>query len=159
MEGREPPRGDGPEPAGGAGDLDVVAYAALVVALAEGGRPRDAILAGRGLDEATWSAIDGRWQARLSRAMETEADGVPPLLAAYAEAFARARAASSAGARLLTVEELAEVTREIQKRGDPTSALARMGVTLTDFLRANEHWTRRMIADPEILERYRRVLG
>ena len=140
-------------------DLDIRAYAALVAALAEDeGRAREQILRDHGFDEESWTRTDDAWQARLSSAIEGDSEGVPELVAAYASAFAQARAAS-AGTTILTIERFAEATREIQRRGDPATALAYLGITLADFLKANEHWTRRMIADPSLLERFQRGLG
>jgi hypothetical protein len=138
---------------------DIEAYAALTAALVEGDRAREEVLRDHGLDEAGWTAIDAVWQERLSRAMDDDGDAVPPLVAAYAAAFERARAALRRGSRVLSIEQYADATREIQRRGDPTGVLSQLGFTLTDFLRASEYWTRRMIDEPEILQRYRVRLG
>jgi hypothetical protein len=139
--------------------LDIRAYAALAASLATGDRPRAAILAAQGLDEAGWEALDRHHQAELSRAIDDDGDGVPPLVAAYAEAFAAARARSTRAATLLTIERFGDATREIQRTGDPTAALARLGIALDDFLRANEHWTARMMTDADLLRRFRARLG
>lgn len=138
---------------------DMRAYAALAAALAAGDRPREVILRERGLDEAGWEALDRLQQRQLSRAMEEEHDGVPPLVAAYAEAFARERARRAGATTLLSIERFADATREIQRSGDPTAALGRLGIALDDFLRANEHWTPRMMTDPDLLRRFRARLG
>jgi hypothetical protein len=138
---------------------DMRAYAALAATLAAGDRPRDAILRERGLDEAGWEALDRSQQDQLSRAMDEEHDGVPPLVAAYAEAFAAARARSAGTHGVLSIERFADATREIQRSGDPTTALGRLGIALDDFLRANEHWTLRMMTDPDLLRRFRARLG
>jgi hypothetical protein len=139
--------------------FDVETYATLTVALADGGRSREEVLGEQGLDEESWAALDQFWQDQLSAALDEDVDGVPPLVAAYAAAFDRARAASRAGAKILSIERFADATREIQRRGDPVAALAHVGVTLADFLRANEHWTRRMVEDPDLLQRFRSRLG
>jgi hypothetical protein len=138
---------------------DMRAYAALAATLAAGDRPREAILRERGLDEAGWEALDRLHQDQLSRAMDEEHDGVPPLVAAYAEAFAAARARSASTQSVLALERFADATREIQRSGDPTAALGRLGIALDDFLRANEHWTLRMMTDPDLLRRFRARLG
>jgi hypothetical protein len=138
---------------------DMRAYAALAAALAAGDRPREAILRERGLDEAGWEALDRLQQSQLSRAMDEEHDGVPPLVAAYAEAFAAARARRAGATILLSIERFGDATREIQRSGDPTAALGRLGIALDDFLRANEHWTLRMMTDPDLLRRFRARLG
>jgi hypothetical protein len=137
-------------------ELDVTAYAALAAALAEPGCRREAVLAARGLDEAAWAGIDDAWQARLSAAMEEETDGIPPLVAAYAEAFAAAQ--REAGGQGLPLERFAEATREIQRHGDPTTTLARLGIPLAAYLQANAHWTRRIVEDRALAERFRRAL-
>ena len=139
--------------------LDIRAYATLVATLAAGDRPRAAILAAQGLDEAGWEALDAFHQEQLSRAIDDDRDGVPPLIAAYAEAFAAARARSTRAATLLSIERFGDAMREIQRTGDPTGALARLGISLDDFLRANEHWTARMMTDTDLLQRFRGRLG
>ncbi len=135
--------------------LDIRAYAALAATLASADRPREEILGEHGLDEAGWEALDRVHQAQLSRSLDDEASGVPPLVAAYAEAFAAARARGAAAKSLLSIERFADATRAIQRSGDPTAALARLGITLDDFLRANEHWTARMMTDTDLLRRFR----
>jgi hypothetical protein len=139
--------------------FDVAEYAELCAVLADPTADRAVALAQRGLDEEGWAALDRLFQDRLSRAMDAESDGVPPLVAAYAEAFARARADLQKDRGVISIERFADATRVIQRRGDPLPALARVGVSLEDFLRANEHWTRRMLEDPALLARYRSRLG
>jgi hypothetical protein len=142
-----------------ANDLDVHGYAAVCARLADGARPREEILGELGFDEASWTEADAVWQDRLSSALDQDVEGVPELIAAYAEAFARARAVAAQGAVIEPIERFAQATREIQRLGDPMKALGRVGMTLEQFLRANEHWTRRMIEEPEVAERFRKVLG
>jgi hypothetical protein len=139
--------------------LDVTEYATLAAILADPACDRERVLASRGLDEDAWNALDRRWQDRLALAMEEESDGIPPLIAAFAEAFERARTATRKVESVISIERFAEATREIQRRGDPTAALAQVGVTLEEFIRANEHWTRRMLEDPDLLARFRAKLG
>lgn len=139
--------------------LSLDAYAALVVALAEGALPREQLLRAQGLDEERWAALDADYQARLSQALDEEHEGVPPLIAAYDEAFARARAAAHPGEARLSLERFADATREIQRRGDPLAALGHLGITLADYLAASAQWTRRMLAEPEIGERFRARLS
>lgn len=134
-------------------------YAELCAELADPACDRGALLAAHGLDEASFAEIDRACQDALSRAMEGDDDGVPKLLAAYAEAFARARARLAKDAGLITIERFGDATREISRRGDPMPTLSRLGISLPDFLRANEHWTRRMLEDPALLARFRARLG
>jgi hypothetical protein len=135
--------------------FDIQMYATITATLAEGNRPRAAVLGEHDLDEESWQALDQFWQDRLSSALDEEIDGVPPLISAYAEAFDRARAALHTSQPILSIERFAEATREIQRRGDPSAALSRVGITLAEFLRANEHWTPRLVKDPELARRFR----
>jgi len=141
------------------GSFAIEEYAEISAALAEPDVDREAVLAARGLDEAAFAEIDRACQDALSRAMEADDDGVPPLLAAYAEAFGRARARLAADAGVISIERFGDATREISRRGDPVPTLGRLGISLADFLRANEHWTRRMLEDPALLARFRARLG
>lgn len=139
--------------------LDLRAYAALAATLATADPPRAAILRAHGLDEAGWEELDRCHQDRLSRAMDEEHEGVPPLVAAYAEAFAAARARHTVAAGVISIERFGDATREIRRSGDPTAALGRLGISLDDFLRGSEHWTQRMMTDPDLLRRFRARLG
>lgn len=138
--------------------FDVTEYAEIAAALADADRDRAATLAARGLDEPAWAALDHRFQEAMSRAMDSD-DGVPPVVAAYAEAFARARAALVRPEQVISIERFADATREIQRGGDPEAALTRLGITLREFIRANEHWTRSIVTDPALFARYRSRLG
>jgi hypothetical protein len=137
-------------------DLDVTTYAALAAALSDPTRTREEVLAEHGLDEDAWTQLDERWQERLSSAMDEDVDGVPALVAAYAEAFTRAR---HGAAGRLSLQRFAEATREIQRRGDPATALARLGIPLAAYLESSAHWTRRIAEAPELAEQFRRWLG
>ena len=127
------------------GSFAIEEYAEISAALAEPDVDREAVLAARGLDEAAFAEIDRACQDALSRAMEADDDGVPPLLAA--------------DAGVISIERFGDATREISRRGDPVPTLGRLGISLADFLRANEHWTRRMLEDPALLARFRARLG
>jgi hypothetical protein len=135
--------------------FDVAEYAELAATLADPSCDRAAVLAAHDLDEEGWTALDRLFQDRLGRAMDEAEEGVPPLVSAYAEAFARARAALHKDKPVLTLDRFADATREIQVRGDPLPALAKHGITLEEYLRANEHWTQRMLADPTLVARFR----
>src|SRR5262249_55900028 len=113
----------------------------------------------RGLDETSWGAIDREFQDRMSRALDEDSDGVPAIIARYAEAFERARRALRQDREILSIERFGDATREIRRLGDPMAALGALGISLADFLRANEHWTRRMLEDPALLQRFLARLG
>jgi hypothetical protein len=141
------------ERGGGDPDHDVRAYAAIAGELGGGGRPRAAVLADHGLDEASWTALDDAWQARLSAAIDQADDGVPPLVAAYTEALTQALQRGEPG--VLSLERYAETTRALERSGgDVAAALSKQGVTLAQFLKANAHWARRMVEDPAVAQRF-----
>ena len=134
--------------------LDLDAYTVVVAALSVSLCREDTLLA-HGLDEATWAAVDDAWQAKLSSALDEEHEGVPPLVAAYAEAFDRARASLPQAAPVLSLEQFIEATRAIERLGDPQAALEGLAIPLASFLRASELWTRRMLQDPTLADQFR----
>ena len=136
-------------------NLDIEAYAAVMADLAAAGDARAEVLARRGLDEDQWDALDAEWQARLSEALDDEGDGVPALVARYAAAYEAAQRALGAP---LPLEQFARVTRLLQATGDMQAALAKEGVTLSDYVRSSEHWSRRMTQDPTEERRFKDAL-
>ncbi|MDI3284247.1 hypothetical protein [Polyangium sp. 15x6] len=136
-------------------DLDLQAYATLMAELAAAVDTRDEVLARRGLSEERWEAIDAHWQERLSEALAEEEEGVPALLAAYTAAY---EAAQRALAPPIPLEQFARITRLLQATGDIQAALAKVGVTLADYVRSSEHWSRRMTEDPAEERRFQAAL-
>jgi hypothetical protein len=137
--------------------LDLESYARLAAALVAPGVDRDAVLASHGLDEDSWEAIEQDWLERLSEADDAAGDGeVPPLVAAYAEAFARAQA-EQAG-EVLTFERYLEITRALSRGRDMAQLLDRFGIDLPTYLHSHRIWTVRMASDRELAERLRRAM-
>jgi hypothetical protein len=133
----------------------IEAYAQVMAELASAGEARAPVLARHGLDESSWAAVDDHWQAELSAALDPEDDGVPEILSAYAAAY---EAAQRALAPPISIEQLAQVTRLIGASGDVRAALAKVGVTLADYVRGTEHWSRQLVADPELERRFNDVV-
>jgi hypothetical protein len=139
---------------------DVELYAALSTRLAHPDADRGAILAEHALDEAAWEAIDQVWQDRLSQAIEVhgEEEGVPPLVAAFSAAFASAQAIDASA--VLPFPRFVEATRALMRgEADPNATLKRFGLSLAEYLRAQQHWTRAMAEDPQLLGRFQRGTG
>lgn len=137
-------------------DSTLEAYTLVMAELASAGDARDEVLARHGLDEARWEALDTRWQDRLSEAMDQDPDdGVPELLAAYAAAY---EAAQRSIAPPISLDQFALVTRLLEASGDVRASLARVGVSLADYARGSEHWTRQLAGDPELERRFHEVL-
>jgi hypothetical protein len=135
--------------------LTVEAYAQVMAELASAGDDRAAVLARHGLTEATWEAADDCWQDELSAALDPEDDGVPEVISRYAAAY---EAAQRAIAPPIPLEQFAQVTRLLSASGDLRAALAKVGVTLADYVRGSEHWSRRLAGDEELERRFDEVL-
>jgi hypothetical protein len=135
---------------------DLEAYATLAAELADPRVDRRAVLAARGLDEDAWEALDDAWQARLEAADAADDDGVPPLIAAHAEAFARAQRARVG--EILPFERFVAAARELRRGGDLASTLRRLELTLDTYLAAQGHWTARLLEDEELSARFDRAM-
>jgi len=136
----------------------VEAYAQVMAELAsagDGAARRAQVLARHGLDEDRWAAIDDHWQEQLSLALDPEDDGVPAILSAYAAAY---EAAQRALAPPISLDQFAQVTRLLQASGDVRASLAKVGVTLADYVRGSEHWSRLLAENPELERRFHEVV-
>jgi hypothetical protein len=132
-------------------DLDVEGYAAIMVELAATPEVREVVLARHGLGEADWEALDNHFQGLLSEAMADDSDGVPEILARYAAAY---EAAQRAQGEPISLERFAQVTRLLHVTGDIRASLARANVTMAQYVRASEHWSRLLAQDPELERRF-----
>jgi hypothetical protein len=132
--------------------LDLEAYARLRAQLAQDGVDRDALLAQHGLDEDSWDALDDRFQAELSRALDSDDDGVPDAVLRYTNAFCETQ--RDAPGRLLSLEQFAQATRAVRGANDPRLALEKLGVTMTEFLKANQHWSPKLGHDPKLAAQF-----
>lgn len=141
-------------------DTDVRAYAALSARLAEPEADRAALLAEQGLDEDGWDRIDDAWQERLSAAVDAMGDSetVPPLVQQHAEAFAAEQAARAAAHAPMPFERFLEITQDIRRGHESQHVMKRNGTTLQAYLRAQQHWLRRMMDDPDLQSRFHRAM-
>lgn len=135
-------------------------FASLTLRLSEAGESRDEVLAAAGLTEQTWEAHEAHWAAALdaAEAAHGDADGVPPLLATYAEAFTRAQAKLHTRAPL-TFERYAELTRALQSGEAIAETLERAGLPLSAYLESHRHWTQTMTTDGELALRFAQLLA
>jgi hypothetical protein len=136
-------------------DLTIEAYAAVMAELASAGEARAEALARRGLDEAAWEKIDNHWQARLSEALDQDDDGGATVLSTYAAAY---EAAQRSLAPPISLDQFAQVTRLLSASGDLRASLSKVGVTLADYVRGSEHWSRQLAEDPDLERRFEDVL-
>lgn len=136
-------------------NVDLVTYATIMAELAEAPETRDAVLARHRLDDASFHAVDSHWQKRLSEDMVATIADVPALLTQYTEAYAAAQRELSAP---ISIEQFARVTRLLQASGDVQAALAKVGVSFADYVRGSEHWSKCMVADPDVERQFREAL-
>ena len=131
-----------------------------MVRLAEPDADRDAILAERGFTEDDWEQIDDAWQERLSEAVDAmgDADAVPPLVQEHSEAFAKAQAERVSPGAPLDLERFIAITLDIQRGHEVQYALKRNGTTLHDYLRAEQHWLKRMMDDAALQARFHEAM-
>jgi hypothetical protein len=136
---------------------DLESYVRLALQLADAEADRAALLAAAGLDEAAWEAFEQAWLERLSAAEEAhgDADGVPALVLAHAETWARVQRERAAGVAL-PFERYVEITRLLGAGRDVGQVLPRYGLDLASYLQAHRYWTERMAVDRELAHRFRR---
>ncbi len=139
------------------GLLELDTYAALRARLAADGADRAVLLAEHGLDEGAWELIDEAWQQRFSDDLEHSQEDVPASVMRYSEVFAATQ--RDAPTELLSLELFASCTRKLQRARDPKLALEKLGVTLTQYLKANQHWAARMAKDQPSAERFHRIVS
>lgn len=135
--------------------MTVEAYAKVMAELAAAGEARAPVLARHGLDESSWEAIDDHWQEALSAALDVEDDGVPEILSSYAAAYEEAQRTLGPP---ISIEQFAQVTRLLHASGDLRAALAKVGVSLADYVRGSEHWSRQLAADSDLERRFHEVV-
>ncbi len=140
-------------------DLDGYATLAVALADADNDAARHVLLNRYALDEDGWEALDDSWNRKLADDEQAfgHADGVPPLLAAYAQSFARAQA-EQAGERL-PFEQYARITRELSRGQEVKRVLKRHKVTLYTYLQSHHQWTLKLASDTKLAARLRKLLA
>jgi hypothetical protein len=136
--------------------FDLDSYATLRARLALEDTDRERLLAEHDLDEESWDRIDEAWQDQLSRDLEAQGDDVPASITQYSQRFEQVQ--RDAPGRVISLELFGECTHTVQQATDPKKALAKLGVTLSEFLKANQHWSPRITREPAIAERFKRAL-
>jgi hypothetical protein len=142
-------------------DLDVRAYARLAARLATAGDERDTMLAERGLDDDAWDVLEDAWSERMERADLDygDADGVPPLVADYANAFSQAQMEALAGADLMSLKQYADITKSLQRGRDMPQVFVRHGTSLEAYLLAHSHWSIKLATDPDVSHAFEQLLN
>ncbi|MFO0585958.1 MAG: hypothetical protein U0441_00390 [Polyangiaceae bacterium] len=142
-------------------DTDVRAYAVLSARLSEPDSDRTTLLAEHGLDEETWDQLDDAWQERLSAAIDEmgDSEAVPPLVKEHADAFTAEQAVLAAAREPMPFERFIEITQDIRRGHESQHVMKRNATTLQDYLRAQQHWLKRMMDDPDLQTRFHRAMG
>jgi hypothetical protein len=125
------------------------AFAEISASIAEGDRPRDAILSARGLSAAAWDEVSAHYNGLIA-ADAVDADGA--LAEAFAAEFARAQDALKP-VPAMTPEEWAQVASAVAGP-DGAAALDARGLSSADYLRLSRRWARDLAHDPALARRY-----
>jgi hypothetical protein len=139
---------------------DIEIYGDLAARLATAGDRRDALLAEHGIDDDAWDVIEELWSVRLEAAETAhgDADGVPPLLEKYANAFSRAQLASLANADVMPLEKYAAITRSLQRGLDMPQLFIRHDTSLESYLHSHSHWSVRLATEPDVARTFAQLL-
>lgn len=139
-------------PAMSLSDADLSTYAAAVAA-ASTGEAEDDVLARLGLDAARFAALEAAVEERLAQALSRE-DGVDPFVSLYDKVMREAQAALVRGPAV-ELERFVQALAALDAgAGDAVKALARVGLTPAELLRASREWAPKLAADPAVAARF-----
>jgi hypothetical protein len=132
--------------------VSLIDHALISAEIAEAQQPTAKILEQHRLTESAWTESTMYWMKRIGD--DAVAAGAEARLAiVYSDAFGRAQD----GLRpvpVLTPEEWAALTVEIQQRGNPAAALAARNLSHADYLRLARHWAKALSSDPGLNNRF-----
>lgn len=133
-------------------EADLTTYAAAVAAVGAG-QSEDVVLARLGLDAARFAALERAVEERLSLALERE-DGVDPFVSLYDKIMRQAQAAL-VSQPTAPLERFAQALAALGAgEGDAVKALARVGLTPAELMRASREWAPKIAADPAVAARF-----
>lgn len=128
-------------------EISLAQYAGVQVGLSLGG-PLDEILANEGLDPADWPAAEQAWAARLAEETdESLHQGFEQTLSA-----ARARYRRPWPTLEQSLEHWIHFSRHWSAHPSPLALLAELGMHPTELLALQQHWQRRLTAEPGLAE-------
>lgn len=133
-------------------EADLTTYAAAVAAVGAG-QSEDVVLARLGLDAARFAALERAVEERLSLALERE-DGVDPFVSLYDKIMRQAQA-PLVSQPTAPLERFAQALAALGAgEGDAVKALARVGLTPAELMRASREWAPKIAADPAVAARF-----
>ena len=133
------------------GGLGLAAYAAIAVRVGARVEARADVLASAGLDEAAWAVVEPIWLLRLAAAAQR---GDAAVLGAWDAATTAAQDALACGP-IPSFEAWAHHLAAIEPGDDPAEAIARGGLSLAGFARAQRAYGARIGADPGLFDALR----
>jgi hypothetical protein len=86
----------------------------------------------------------------------TEEAPIPPFLQEFSRAMSEAQRDDSPP---ISLERFAVATRAVGEASDMAEALARLGLTLDDYMHATRYWVERIAKDEGLAETFRRAAG
>jgi hypothetical protein len=122
-------------------DLGIERYGAICAELAQKGKDRAAVLRAHLLTEPGWQLVEAHWKKAIAR--ETEA-GDRSLLLAFDEAYLGAQQQLGVP---IGVREYARIQVGLE-RGEVGRVLAELDLSLTDLMRLQRVWTKRLADAP-----------
>jgi hypothetical protein len=121
---------------------------------AAGARPQ--VLREAGIDEMSWLEVEKTWLLRIAVSLMR---GETALATEFDELHSRAQDALGSGDRPRSVEEYAEIVARIERGAEPSQVLAAQGLTPPAWARLQRGWTKRLAADPAMLEHFRELVA
>jgi hypothetical protein len=122
-------------------DLTVERYAEISVALSTKGADRAAVLRAHLLTEPAWALVDQQWKKAMAREAE---QGSTEIADIFDDAFV---AAQERARRPIGVSEYARLQVAVE-RGAVGRVLADLELELSDLVRLQRVWSRRLAASP-----------
>jgi hypothetical protein len=125
------------------GDVTVEHYAQICAELAERPTERAAILAAHGFPDALWRDVDSRWRAAIAKEAE---GGQSQILTRYDTAYI---AAQERFRDPIGVAEYAQILLGVE-RGEVGLVLGHLKLRLSDLMRLQRVWTKKLAADAQL---------
>lgn len=129
--------------------LDLDTYARLLAKFAADNSMRESLLETHSLSEDDWEETDEYWQDRLAEDAPEE-DQVNPLIARFSQVFTETQLQLAAVE--LDLDRYVEILRQVQSGRELHKVLAEDRVSLSEYLKAHAHWTRRSLDSEEVRE-------
>jgi hypothetical protein len=139
----KPPEAPPPDPGAAEVSASIERYAAIAAEIGMKGSSRPKVLKANGLSDASWAGIDARWSEALAQDMET---GDRALVDVFDATYVATQ--EKLGKRI-GVHEYARILVGIE-RGEVGGVLASLDLALSDLVRIQRVWAKRLAAAPPL---------